>query len=178
MLDPPFYLVRSRKLPGITVGLCMVDVLFPVAKGQGELVIDRQSGKSSIWLCSQISQLSQNAFLINRRKIASVGSMIGGRLSTTIRLSRTVSRCGARAELAFLVVGYEFDGRKFVGNLTATVVAEMLRNRGQHWQADPSDVFYLHARLLERSCNLGKDGLAGSLMSGDRNFKQRFVGYK
>lgn len=32
-------------------------------------------------------------------------------------------------------------------------------------EAYPSDVFYLHARLLERSCNLGKDGLAGSLMS-------------
>ena len=190
----PSILVRSRKLPGITVGLRVVDVLFPVAKGQRELVIgDRQSGKSSIWLCSQISQLSQNAFLLNRRKIASVGSMIGGRLSTTIRLSRTVSRCGARAELAFLVAGVtDSMGAQFVGNLTATAVAEMLRNRGQHWQAAyddlskhavayrqmclflrkpagreayPSDVFYLHARLLERSCNLGKDGLAGSLMS-------------
>ena len=32
-------------------------------------------------------------------------------------------------------------------------------------EAYPSDVFYLHARLLERSCNLGKIGSAGSLMS-------------
>lgn len=32
-------------------------------------------------------------------------------------------------------------------------------------EAYPSDVFYLHARLLERSCFLGADGGAGSAMS-------------
>ena len=45
----PSILVRSRKSPGIIVGLRVVDVLFPVAKGQRELIIgDRQSGKSTI----------------------------------------------------------------------------------------------------------------------------------
>jgi len=83
-------------------------------------------------------------------------------------------------------------GSQFVGNLAGTSVAENSRNRGTHHQAAyddlskhavayrqmclflrkpagreayPSDVFYLHARLLERSCNLGKIGSAGSLMS-------------
>jgi hypothetical protein len=130
----PSILVRSRKSPGIHVGLRVVDVLFPVAKGQRELVIgDRQSGKSSIWLCSFVSQQSQNAFLIRRRKLASVGSMIGGRLSTTVRLSRTLSRVGARAFCALLVSGVtDSMGSQFLGNLSATASAEFLRNRGGH----------------------------------------------
>ena len=102
----PSILVRSRKSPGIHVGLRVVDVLFPVAKGQRELVIgDRQSGKSTIWLCSFVSQQSLNAYLVRRRKISSVGSMVGGRLSTTVRLTRTIARVGARAECALLVSG-------------------------------------------------------------------------
>jgi F-type H+-transporting ATPase subunit alpha len=45
----PSILVRSRKTPSILIGLRVVDVLFPVAKGQRELIIgDRQSGKSTI----------------------------------------------------------------------------------------------------------------------------------
>ena len=45
----PSILVRSRKSPAVFTGLRVVDVLFPVAKGQRELVIgDRQSGKSTI----------------------------------------------------------------------------------------------------------------------------------
>ena len=74
----------------------------------------------------------------------------------------------------------------------ATAVAERGRNSGLHMQAGyddltkhavahrqmclflrkpagreayPSDVFFLHARLLERSCNLGRQATGGSLMS-------------
>lgn len=119
--------------------------------------------------------------------------MIGGRLSTTVRLTRFITRVGSRNEVAFVVSGVtDSMGLQFLGNLTATSAAELFRNRGAHYQASyddlskhavayrqmclflrkpagreayPSDVFYLHARLLERSCNLGSVGLAGSLMS-------------
>ena len=83
-------------------------------------------------------------------------------------------------------------GAQFVGHLTGTAVAESSRNLGALFQsayddlskhavayrqlclflrkpagreAYPSDVFYLHARLLERSCNLGGVGSLGALMS-------------
>lgn len=119
--------------------------------------------------------------------------MIGGRLSTSVRFSRTFARVGARNYSALLIAGVtDSMGSQFVGNLAGTSVAENSRNRGSHHQAAyddlskhavayrqmclflrkpagreayPSDVFYLHARLLERSCNLGKIGSAGSLMS-------------
>jgi F0F1-type ATP synthase alpha subunit len=45
----PSILVRSRMSPCVVTGIRVVDVLFPVANGQRELLIgDRQSGKSSI----------------------------------------------------------------------------------------------------------------------------------
>jgi len=45
----PSILVRSRKTPCVVTGLRIIDVLFPVANGQRELIIgDRQSGKSTV----------------------------------------------------------------------------------------------------------------------------------
>jgi len=45
----PSILIRSRKTPAVVTGLRVVDILFPVANGQRELLIgDRQSGKSTI----------------------------------------------------------------------------------------------------------------------------------
>ena len=66
----------------------------------GHLVIVNQESQQ-FWLCSFVSQQSLNAYLVRRRKISSVGSMVGGRLSTTVRLTRTIARVGARAECAF-----------------------------------------------------------------------------
>lgn len=83
-------------------------------------------------------------------------------------------------------------GAQFIGHLTATAISENSRNEGAIFQAAyddlskhavayrqlclflrkpagreayPSDVFYLHSRLLERSCNLGQTGKIGALMS-------------
>lgn len=190
----PSILVRSRKTPSILTGLRVVDVLFPVAKGQRELIIgDRQSGKSTVWICSQISQVVTNAFVVKRRVLISTVSAVGSRLSSGVRIMRLLTRCEARSDICFLLSGVTDPmGAQYIGHLTATAVAENSRNRGAHHQAAyddlskhavayrqmclflrkpagreayPSDVFYLHARLLERSCNLGKWGAGGSLMS-------------
>lgn len=83
-------------------------------------------------------------------------------------------------------------GSQFLSHLVVTSVVEYNRNKGFHFQiayddltkhaiayrqmalflrkpsgreAYPSDVFFIHARLLERSCNLGRIGKVGSLMS-------------
>lgn len=82
-------------------------------------------------------------------------------------------------------------GAQFTAHLTGTAISENYRNSGSLFQAAyddlskhavayrqlclflrkpagreayPSDVFYLHARLLERSCNLGSVGSFGALM--------------
>jgi len=104
-----------------------------------------------------------------------------------------LERCGARSHSAFLLSPVtDVMGAQFVAHLTATAISETYRNHGHLFQAAyddlskhavayrqlclflrkpagreayPSDVFYLHARLLERSCNLGGQGAFGSLMS-------------
>lgn len=178
----------------MTTGLRVVDVLFPVAFGQRELVIgDRQSGKSTVWLCSVISQVVRNSAVVSLRKLASVVSCVGSRCSTAIRFLRMVERCQSRSSTIFLVAPVtDAMGAQYVAHLTATALGEIFRNAGSILQgayddlskhavayrqlclflrkpagreAYPSDVFYLHARLLERSCNLGGTGNYGSLMS-------------
>lgn len=190
----PSILVRSRKTPCVVTGLRVVDVLFPVANGQRELVIgDRQSGKSSIWLCSEISQNVRNSAVVNARNLFSVVSSTGSRCSSSIRFLRILERSGSRHFISFLISPVTDPmGSQFISHLSATALSENTRNDGLLFQAAyddlskhavayrqlclflrkpagreayPSDVFYLHSRLLERSCNLGLTGKLGALMS-------------
>jgi len=169
-------------------------VLFPVAFGQRELIIgDRQSGKSTVWLCSVISQVVRNSSVVTLRKLLSVVASVGSRCSTAIRFLRMIERCESRSSAIFLVAPVtDSMGAQYSAHLTATSLGEIFRNAGSILQASyddlskhavayrqlclflrkpagreayPSDVFYLHARLLERSCNLGGTGNFGSLMS-------------
>jgi F0F1-type ATP synthase alpha subunit len=172
----------------------VVDVLFPVANGQRELVIgDRQSGKSTVWLCSSISSVVRNSSVISARKLFSIISFVGSRCSTAIRFLRMIERCNSRSHSIFLIAPVtDAMGAQYTAHLTATAISEIYRNTGSLFQAAyddlskhavayrqlclflrkpagreayPSDVFYLHARLLERSCNLGGAGFFGALMS-------------
>jgi len=104
-----------------------------------------------------------------------------------------IERCESRSSAIFLVAPVtDSMGAQYSAHLTATSLGEIFRNAGSILQASyddlskhavayrqlclflrkpagreayPSDVFYLHARLLERSCNLGGTGNFGSLMS-------------
>ena len=149
----PSILVRSRKSPSILCGLRVVDVLFPVAKGQRELVIgDRQSGKSAIFICAQVAQKSQNNFVVTRRKIFSVVSASGGRLSTSVRFLRIYARTACRADVAFLAAGItDLMGSQFLAHLSAAAVLENSRNRGLHHQAGFDDLSK-HAVAYRQMC--------------------------
>lgn len=178
----------------MVTGLRVVDVLFPVANGQRELVIgDRQSGKSTVWLCSSISANVRNAAVLAMRRLFSIIAFVGSRCSTAIRFVKLLERSQARSHCTFLLAPVtDSMGAQFSAHLSATAVSEIYRNHGHLYQgayddlskhavayrqlclflrkpagreAYPSDVFYLHARLLERSCNLGGVGSFGALMS-------------
>lgn len=117
---------------------------------------------------------------------------MGTRCSGAIRFLKLLERCNSRNFVSFLQAPVTNSmGAQFIGHLTATALAENSRNFGFLHQAAyddlskhavayrqlclflrkpagreayPSDVFYLHARLLERSCNLGNAGFLGALM--------------
>jgi len=144
-------------------------------------------------LCSAISQVVKNSVVITLRKLFSIIAFVGSRCSTAIRFLKIIERCNSRAHSIFLIAPVtDSMGAQYIAHLTATSISEIYRNHGHLFQAAyddlskhavayrqlclflrkpagreayPSDVFYLHARLLERSCNLGGVGYYGALMS-------------
>lgn len=135
----------------------------------------------------------RNSGVLSTRKLHSSVATVGSRCSSAIRFLRMLERSNSRSYTAFVVSPVtDAMAAQFVGHLTATALAEYSRNEGFLHQAAyddlskhavayrqlclflrkpagreayPSDVFYLHARLLERSCNLGGIGYFGALMS-------------
>lgn len=144
-------------------------------------------------MSSVVAQVSLNCAAVRRRHLSAVVACTGGRISTSLRLVTLLGRTNARFFTSFLLSGVtDSMGSQFISLLAVTAVAEYGRNHGYHLQAAyddlskhavayrqmclflrkpagreayPSDVFFLHARLLERSCNLGRQAQAGSLMS-------------
>lgn len=166
-------------------------MLYPVANGQRELIIgDRQTGKSSIILAAICSQLHRPSY---GDKLVMCWNGISQRISFVLRVIEFATINAARnyTNVATSSITTSMTSQ-FVSPLVGTAVLECSRNIGydsgigyddfsKHAvayrqlclfmkkpagrEAFPSDVFYLHARILERSCSLAiKYGL-GTLMS-------------
>jgi proton translocating ATP synthase F1 alpha subunit len=169
---------RSRRLVGISTGIRLVDVLYPIAQGQRELIIgDRQTGKTQVILASVFSQIFRNTQVGVRKILVSYLASLGQRTSSAVR--------------TYTSIRYN-DCVQFIAPLSITSLAELSRNQGNHAhvsyddfskhavayrqlslflrkpvgrEAFPSDVFYLHARILERSCCLSSAMSGGTLLS-------------
>jgi proton translocating ATP synthase F1 alpha subunit len=191
--SPPIS-ARSRRLVGISTGLRVVDVLFPIAQGQRELVIgDRQTGKTQLIISSCFSQLFRNGQVGARKSIISYLSNLGQRTSSSVRAYTSI-RYNSADEFAVSLLASVTStmSSQFIGPLSITSLAELSRNFGNHAhvsyddfskhaiayrqlclylrkpagrEAFPSDVFYLHARILERSCSLSHEFSLGTLLS-------------
>jgi F-type H+/Na+-transporting ATPase subunit alpha len=181
---------KSVRRPLIT-GLKVVDSLFPIGRGQRELIIgDRQTGKTSVALDAILSQyISETSTFSNG--VVCIYAAIGQKLSSihkTISLleeseafDRTVVVASTASDSATL---------QYLAPYTATAVAESFRNRGSDVlivyddlskhavayrqlslllrrppgrEAYPGDVFYIHSRLLERSGQLADELGGGSI---------------
>lgn len=190
----PSILSRSRKFMGIMLGLRVIDALFPVSQGQRELIIgDRQTGKSSICYACVHNQSYRNCSSVPRKlltcTLVSTGQRIGAILKGCATLSANNTSWFTTALLAAVTSTMT---AQFIGPLAATAICELGRNVGGHAamsyddfskhaiayrqlclylrkpagrEAFPSDVFYLHARILERSCCLSLATGFGTLMS-------------
>ena len=174
---------RSRKLINVSTGFRVVDCFFPIAGGQRELIIgDRQTGKSSISIASMINQVSRNSEVFARKSMFCVYVCVGQKCSNTMRTFDLIVKnaCMTFLTLIFSTVTDSMSSQ-FVSPMAGTCVSELIRNNGNHClvvyddlskhavayrqlslflrkpagrEAYPSDVFFLHARLLERSCCL------------------------
>lgn len=166
-------------------GLLAIDSMFPIGRGQRELIIgDRQTGKTAVALDTILNQKGKNVVCIYvaiGQKSSSVAQLVEtlkrrGAMDYTIVVNASASDSASLqyiAPYAGCALGEHFmyQGRDVLivyDDLSKHAIAyralSLLLERSPGREAYPGDVFYLHSRLLERSAHLS-DALGGGSMT-------------
>ena len=180
---PPIMARAAVNVP-LQTGIKVIDTLIPIGRGQRELILgDRQTGKTSIAIDAILNQRDED--------VLCVYCAIGQRSSAVAKAIATLREHGGMNRTVVVVAeGSGAPGLAYIAPYAATSIAEHFMLKGkdvlivyddltQHArsyrelslllrrppgrEAFPGDIFYLHARLLERSTHLGPDGGGGSL---------------
>jgi F-type H+/Na+-transporting ATPase subunit alpha len=168
----------------VQTGLLVIDSMLALGRGQRELIIgDRAIGKTAIAVDCIINQKASD--------IVCVYVAIGQKSSTVKRVIDAVRRHGAPERCIFVIAAASAPpGLQWIAPFAGFTMAEYFRDRGRHAlvvvddmtkhaathreiallsrqppgrEAYPGDVFYVHARLLERAAKLSKAAGGGSL---------------
>jgi len=168
----------------LQTGIKAIDAAIPIGRGQRELILgDRQSGKTSIALDAIANQRGSG--------VVAVYCAVGQRSSSVARAIESLSRAGAIEQCIVVVAGGEDPpGMQFVAPYAATSMAEFFMEQGRDAlivyddltrharayrelslllrrppgrEAYPGDIFFIHARLLERATHLRAEAGGGSL---------------
>ena len=165
-------------------GILAIDSMFPIGRGQRELIIGaRQTGKTSIATDAILNQKDTGVLCIyvaigqKASSIARVAEDLKkhGAMSYTTIVAATASDSAPLQYIApyagTALAEYFMDKGKSVlivyDDLSKHAVAyraiSLLLRRSPGREAYPGDVFYLHSRLLERSCRMRDDLGGGSI---------------
>jgi F-type H+-transporting ATPase subunit alpha len=180
----PNVIERQPVKEPLQTGIKAIDSMIPIGRGQRELIIaDRQTGKTAIVIDTIINQKNKGVYCIY--------VAIGQKMSSVVAVAETLKKYGAMdyttivsassrasASLQYLApyagcaIGEEF----LYSGKHALVIYDDLSKHAQAYrqlslllrrppgrEAYPGDVFYLHARLLERAAKLSDEMGAGSL---------------
>ena len=173
-------------------GIRSVDALFPIGRGQRELIIgDRQTGKSAIAIDAIINQKQYNDELPEDKKVYCIYVAIGQKRSTVARIVNTLREHGAMSyTIVVSATASDPASMQYIAPYTACSMGEYFRDNGMHAlivyddlskhavayrqmslllrrppgrEAFPGDIFYLHSRLLERAAKMSEKKGGGSL---------------
>ena len=189
--EAPGVCTRKPVTVPLQTGILAIDSMFPIGRGQRELIIgDRQTGKTSIAIDTILNQKGQDVICIY--------VAIGQKASTVAKIVNTLSKHGAMdysivvsssaSDLAPLQYIAPYSGAAIAeyfmkqgkdvlivyDDLSKHAVAyrtmSLLLERSPGREAYPGDVFYLHSRLLERSCRLD-DAFGGGSITALTNYR-------
>ena len=168
----------------LQTGILAIDSMVPIGRGQRELIIgDRQTGKTSIAVDTILNQKGKD--------IICIYVAIGQKASTIAQLRNSFMKYGAM-DYTIIVSSpaSESAPMQYIAPYSATAIGEYFMSKGKDVlivyddlskhavayralslllhrspgrEAYPGDVFYLHSRLLERSCRLTKEYGGGSM---------------
>jgi F-type H+-transporting ATPase subunit alpha len=170
----------------VQTGIKAIDSMIPIGRGQRELIIgDRGTGKTALAVDTILNQRGGDLICIYiaiGQKSSTVAQVVerlreAGALEYTIIVSAAASEAAPikwMAPYAGTAMGeyFMFQGKHaicFYDDLSKHADAyrqlSLLLRRPPGREAFPGDVFYLHSRLLERSCKLN-DELGGGSLTG------------
>ena len=180
----PSILERQSVDTPLHTGILAIDSMFPIGRGQRELIIgDRQTGKTSIATDAILNQKDKDVLCIYvaiGQKASSIARVAGdlqkhGAMSYTTIVAATASDSAPLQYIApyagtALAEYFMSKGKSVLivyDDLSKHAVAyraiSLLLRRSPGREAYPGDVFYLHSRLLERSCRMRDDLGGGSI---------------
>ncbi len=182
--DAPSIIDRDLVTEPVQTGLLVVDAMFSLGRGQRELILgDRATGKTALAVDAIINQ--------KRSDMICVYVAVGQRATAVERAIEAVRARGAPERTIFVVASASSSpGLQWIAPFAGFTMAEYFRDRGGHAlividdltkhaathrelalltreppgrEAYPGDIFYLHARLLERAAKLSREKGGGSV---------------
>ncbi|HYS64315.1 MAG TPA: F0F1 ATP synthase subunit alpha [Paraburkholderia sp.] len=180
----PAIIERDLVNEPLETGVLLVDALFAIGRGQRELIIgDRATGKTALAIDTIVNQKHSDMICVY--------VAIGQRTTAVQRVIESVRQYGAPERCIFVVAAAaSAPGLQWIAPFAGFTIAEYFRDRGQHAlvvvddltrhaathrelalltreppgrEAYPGDIFYVHARLLERAAKLSATLGGGSL---------------
>ncbi|MGF6300218.1 F-type H+-transporting ATPase subunit alpha [Paraburkholderia sp. WC7.3d] len=180
----PAIIERDLVSEPVETGVLLVDALFAIGRGQRELIIgDRATGKTALAIDAIVNQKHSDMICVY--------VAIGQRTTAVQRVIEAVRQHGAPERCIFVVAAAaSAPGLQWIAPFAGVTIAEYFRDRGQHAlvviddltkhaathrelalltreppgrEAYPGDIFYVHARLLERAARLSPKLGGGSL---------------
>ena len=185
-IEQPAPGIIDRKTVNVPLqtGILAIDSMFPIGRGQRELIIgDRQTGKTSIAMDTILNQKGKNCLCIYvaiGQKESTIAALVENlkkhdAMSYTCVLAATAADPAPIQYIApyaatSLAEYFMYEGKDVLivyDDLSKHAVAyralSLLLGRAPGREAYPGDVFYLHSRLLERSCRLSDELGGGSI---------------
>ena len=180
----PGIMERESVNKPLETGIKAINSMIPIGKGQRELIIgDRQTRKTAIAIDTIINQKGKD--------VICVYCAIGQKNSTIAQIIEKLKQYDAMSYTVIVnAPASESAPMLYIAPYSATTIAEYWEKRGKDVlivyddlskhavayrslslllkrspgrEAYPGDIFYLHSRLLERSCHLSKEMGGGSL---------------